>query len=263
MPPAFDHAIVVVSSLPESVNSFERAGFTVTPGGKHDAVPTENALVCFADGGYLELLATRDPETRTELRRLRASDRWELHLRGVSAVARRFLPLLAGPDGVADWVLRSESIARDAARLRQSGVVASGPVEMSRQRPDGERIAWQLLLPESLLHPFRIADRTPRERRVPGEPAAVTHANGARAVGVVHVRAPFVPVAALELGDAFGVVPSVGDAGASLLELGGWRAELSAGQPAGAFAVTLAGVQVLRDDIMALGVRADGNMAPR
>ncbi len=263
MPPAFDHAIVVVSSLPESVNSFERAGFTVTPGGKHDAVPTENALVCFADGGYLELLATRDRETRTELRRLRATERWELHVRGVSAVARRFLPLLAGPDGVADWVLRSESIARDAARLRRCGVAASGPVDMSRERPDGERIAWQLLLPESSLHPFRIADRTPRERRVPVEPAAVTHANGASGVSVVHVRAPVVPVAALELGDTLGVVPAVGAAGTSVLELGGWRAELSAGRPAGAFALGLAGVHSLPDDIVALGVLADGNMAPR
>lgn len=257
MPPAFDHAIVVVSSLPESVNSFERAGFTVTPGGKHDAVPTENALVCFADGGYLELLATRDRETRTELRRLRATERWELHVRGVSAVARRFLPLLAGPDGVADWVVRSESIARDAPRLRAAGVVASGPVEMSRERPDGERIAWQLLLPESPLHPFRIADRTPRERRVPEDEHSTTHANGATGVAAVHLRAPVVPLAALDLGGALGVVPVIGASGASVLALGEWRVELIAGEPAGAFAVTLAGFRQVPPDLAALGIRAE------
>lgn len=258
MPQALDHVVVVVPSLELAGREFARAGFSVLPGGRHDAVPTENALVGFADGSYLELLAARDPETRTELGRLRASERWESHLRGVSAVARRFLPLLAGPDGVADWVLRSDSIARDGARLRQAGVVASGPVEMSRERPGGERIAWQLLLPESFLHPFRITDRTPRERRVPRDAAATTHPNGARGVSVVLVRAALVPIAALELGDTLGVVPAVGAAGTSVLALDGWRVELSAGEPAGAFAVTLAGVRDVPDTLARWGIRAGG-----
>ncbi len=254
---AFDHVVVVVPSLAAARQAFGDAGFTVLPGGRHDAVPTENALVCFADGGYLELLATREPETRDELRQLRASTRWESHLRGVSAVARRFLPLLAGPDGVADWVVRSESIARDAPRLRAAGVVASGPVEMSRERPDGERIAWQLLLPESPLHPFRIADRTPRERRVPEDEHSTTHANGATGVAAVHLRAPVVPLAALDLGGALGVVPVIGASGASVLALGEWRVELIAGEPAGAFAVTLAGFRQVPPDLAALGIRAE------
>lgn len=258
MPHVLDHLVVVVPSLQVARQEFVRAGFTVLAGGRHDAVPTENALVCFADGSYLELLAARDPETRTELRRLRASERWEAHLRGVSAVARRFLPLLAGPDGVADWVLRSDSIAHDAARLRQVGVAASGPVEMSRERPDGERLAWRLLLPESFLHPFRISDRTPRERRVPNDAASTTHENGARGMSAVHVRAPLVPAAALELGDTLGVVPAVGGAGESVLALDGWRVELSAGEPAGAFAVTLAGLRERSERLARWGIRPGG-----
>src|SRR5439155_13107009 len=127
-----DHAVVVVSSLDRATHEFTAAGFTVLPGGRHDVLPTEIVLVCFADDSYLELLATSDPATRDELRVLRASDGWERHLRGVSAVARRFLPLLAGADGVADWVLHADSLARPAARLRSRGIVASGPVRMSR-----------------------------------------------------------------------------------------------------------------------------------
>ena len=87
-----DHVVIVVTSLADATAAFTAAGFTVTPGGKHDAIPTENALIGFADGGYLELLATRDPDTRDQLRALRAGAGWERHVKSVSAIARRFLP---------------------------------------------------------------------------------------------------------------------------------------------------------------------------
>ena len=63
---ALDHVVVVLPALGPAVEAFAAAGFTVTPGGRHDALPTENALVCFADGSYLELLAARDPSAREE-----------------------------------------------------------------------------------------------------------------------------------------------------------------------------------------------------
>lgn len=257
MRPRFDHAVVVVPSLEQATREFTAAGFTVLPGGRHDVLPTENALVCFADGSYLELLATRDPATRDELRELRAGDGWERHMRGVSAVARRFLPRLAGADGVADWVLHANSLAQAAARLRAQGLVASGPMRMSRERPDGERLEWELLLPESALHPFWISDRTPRERRVPLDAAATTHANGARGVSAVRVRAAIVPVAALELGDALDVRPVLRADGVSALDLGGWRVEIVEGERQGACAVTLSGCGTLPDALQALGVRAE------
>jgi hypothetical protein len=253
----FDHAVVVVPSLAEAVREFGAAGFTVLPGGRHDVLPTENALICFADGAYLELLAARDPATRAELRALRASDGWERHLRGVGAVARRFLPALAGPDGVADWVLHADSLAGRAARLRASGIAATGPVAMSRVRPDREKLEWELLLPESALLPFWIADRTPRARRVPGDTASTTHANGARGVGAVRVRAPVVPTAALELGDALEALPRVQADGRTALAFGGWRVELETGEPAGAGAVLLTGCGPMPGVLEAWGVRPD------
>ncbi len=257
----FDHAVVVVESLAEATREFAAAGFTVLPGGSHDVVPTENALVCFADGSYVELLAARDATTRDELRALRAGEddkRWRRLLRGATAAGRRFLPLLAGEDGVADWVLHTDTLGARAAQLRRLGLVASGPVAMSRERADGERLAWELLLPESSLYPFWIADRTPRERRVPSNAAATTHANGARGVSAVRVRTPLVPTAALALGDALGALPTVGADGVSVLDMGDWRVELVVGEPEGAAAVTLAGCEPLPECMRALGVHGEG-----
>jgi len=248
-----DHVVVVVSALAEAARAFEAAGFTVTGGGRHDAIPTENALIAFADGSYLELLAACDPATRDELKALRAGAGWERHVKGVSAAARRFLPLLAGADGVADWVLRDASLGRRAARLRSLGIKAAGPVAMGRERPDGVRLEWRMLLPESALHPFWIEDRTLRERRVPGGAAATTHANGATGIAAVRVRAPVVPMAALELAEALDSVPRVRD-GTTELEVSGVRAELVEGEPAGACGVRLAGCGALPEELRALGV---------
>ena len=248
--------MVVVSSLADARARFSAAGFTVTPGGRHDAIPTENALVAFADGSYLELLAARDADTRDELRALHASGDWERHLKGVSAIARRFLPALAGRDGVADWVLRGDALARRAATLRALGVKASGPVAMARVRPDGVRLEWQLLLPEPRLHPFWIADRTPRELRVPGGPPATAHANGAAGIAAVRLRAPSVSVAALALGESFGTVPRV-RAGVTTLELEGVRVEVIGGEPEGASGVAVAGCAGLPATLVELGVTAE------
>ena len=239
-----DHVVVVVSSLAEATTRFAAAGFTVTPGGRHDAIPTENALVAFADGSYLELLATRDPATRDELRALRAGPGWERHLKGVSAIARRFLPALAGADGVADWVLRGDALARPAAALRKLGVKASGPVSMARERrvPDepggrGVRLEWQLLLPEPRLHPLWIADRTPRDLRVP---PGTAHANGATGISRVRVCATSVPAGALALGESLGTLPR-SRAGVTTLEIAGLEVEVVSGEREGACRVALAG----------------------
>jgi len=249
-PVQLDHVVVVVSSLADATSRFADAGFSVTPGGRHDAIPTENALVVFADGSYLELLAMQDPATRDELRGLRAGAGWERHLKGVSAIARRFLPALAGGDGVADWVLRGSPLRRQAAALRTLGVKASGPVAMARERTDGTRLEWELLLPESRVHPFWIADRTPRELRVP---PASAHGNGATGIAAVRVCAPSVPTAALELGESLGTLPRLRD-GVTTLELAGLGVEVVSGEREGACGVVLAGCAGLSGALADFGV---------
>src|SRR5687768_18558203 len=54
----FDHLVVAVRSLEEGVAEFERlTGIKAGVGGKHPGRGTENALVSFGGGKYLEILA--------------------------------------------------------------------------------------------------------------------------------------------------------------------------------------------------------------
>jgi hypothetical protein len=256
---ALDHVIVTADALAPAVEHYRAAGFTVTPGGRHDVLPTENALVAFADGRYLELLAAREPAARAEWRALAADAApWERHLHRGSAITRRFLASLVRADGVADWCVAADSLEPLAARLRSLALPAAGPLPMGRERRDGERLDWELLLPESRLQPFWIRDRTPRERRVPSGADAVTHANGASGIGALRLRARNVGMAALALGDMLGALPRARSDGRTVLDLGGWRVELEPGEPEGPLAVTLTGLATLPAGIRALGIEPAG-----
>ena len=251
---AFDHVVLVVPSLQQAGGAFRDAGFRVQPGGRHDALPTENALVIFEDGGYLELLAARDPAWRDELRATCTTRHWPALLHEASAVARRFLPALARPDGVADVVLRGTRLDRFAVEARRRGFVMTGPVPMERERPDGERLAWSLVLPESRVLPFLIEDRTSRDRRVPVSPESTAHPNGTRGVEAVEVFAEDVPTWALAFADLFDVAPRVRPDGATELAMQGVRIVLRQGTPEGARIVRLAGVGALPIDALPPGI---------
>ena len=56
-----DHIVILVADLDRAQAEYAAAGFTVVPGGEHAGGLTHNALVAFADGTYLELLAFRRP----------------------------------------------------------------------------------------------------------------------------------------------------------------------------------------------------------
>ena len=250
-----DHIVIAVPELGAAREWFRDAGFTVTPGGRHDELPTENALIAFADGSYLELLASRDASAREEWRELASGPAWERHLKGVSAVARRFLPSLAAADGVVDACLRGASLRSRAADLRRAGERSAGPLRMSRERRDGERLEWELLLPESRRIPFWIADRTPRERRVPGGSGPTSHANGASGLTGITVRATGAPLAALALGDLFRGVPVVLPGGCARIDAGSFVLDVVEGPGEGVCAARLAGCRELPERLRSLGLR--------
>lgn len=157
-----DHIVIGVDDLAAAGADYAAAGFTVTPGGTHTGGETHNALVSFADGAYLELIAFTDPSRRVE---------------------HRWWDKLAGGEGFLDFALLSDGLAADAERLRQAGIVVDGPHDGGRLRPDGQAIAWRTMQPggAGTALPFVIEDGTARDLRVPPG-AATEHANGARAV---------------------------------------------------------------------------------
>jgi hypothetical protein len=51
-----EHVVIAVRDLAVATTSYERLGFTVTPGGRHPSGGTTGNGVFFSNGTYLELL---------------------------------------------------------------------------------------------------------------------------------------------------------------------------------------------------------------
>ncbi len=149
-----DHCVILVSDLATGIRDCEGLGFTVIPGGEHPG-GTHNALIAFADGAYIELIAFQDPNVPSQHRWSRFRD--------------------AG-GGLIDFALGSTDLAADVARLTGAGLPYT-PMDGARARPDGVQLQWRSasVSPAGQL-PFIIEDVTPRGLRVPSGEAA-RHAN--------------------------------------------------------------------------------------
>ncbi|KAI7278124.1 hypothetical protein KC345_g6163 [Hortaea werneckii] len=140
--------------------------FHVSPGGKHADGRTENKLVLFRDGTYLELLAfTRDD-----------SEKRKGHFWGDKA------------NGVIDFALTPResldvSTLRDRLGEAGSDISYADPIEGGRRTADRQELKWKVTFPgpgvERGMVPFFCEDLTPRERRVPAMNGNTHHPCGA------------------------------------------------------------------------------------
>lgn len=156
-----DHVVLVALDLERAAAEWRSRGFTVTPGGEHAGGLTHNALVGFADGSYVELIAFHDVTAA------RGRHQWQ--------------PIAERGGGWADFALLSGDLAADAKAL--GALVAKPPEDGGRTRPDGVTLQWRTARLAAPL-PFLIEDVTDRALRVPGGKAAA-HANGTS--GIVRV----------------------------------------------------------------------------
>lgn len=157
-----DHVVIAVHNLDAAIQDYRALGFTVVRGGIHASRATQNALITFPDGTYLELLApTGEPP--------------------VSGVID-FSVLLQQGEGLAGYALRSDDLEADVARLRAQGLAVGEVIPGERRRDDGRVIRWKLALLDGGFSPFLIQDVTSRQWRVSHDPAITTHTN--RAVGL-------------------------------------------------------------------------------
>jgi len=154
-----DHIVIAVRDLETAIADYADLGFTVVRGGRHSGY-THNALIAFVDGCYLELVA---------------------FLRSPTGWAHRWFDALQLGGGLTDFCVQSNNLEGDAAAFSRAGAVI-GPFAMSRERPDGYRISWELAINSTDacgLVPFFIRDITPRDERVPRNH---THRNSAAAL---------------------------------------------------------------------------------
>ena len=159
-----DHIVILVRDLDQASAGYTAAGFTVVPGGVHAGGVTHNALVGFADGTYLELIAFTEPDKESP---------------------HRWWRRLAKGEGFIDYAILSDGLDAEVAAMRARDVEAEDPVVGGRDRPDGQYVGWKNLhltaAPARMALPFVIEDTTPRSLRVPGGDSAA-HRNGAAGV---------------------------------------------------------------------------------
>lgn len=171
-----DHLVILVQNRDQAIADYERLGFRVTPGGAHADGLTHNALVVFADGAYLELIAFIDPDDPRD-------NTWGW---------RQFVPRGAG---LIDYCCSAGDLATAAPNFRAAGLSVHDPVAGGRLRPDGTALRWRSarFWQAARELPFLIEDVTPRELRVPQE--MIDHPNG-----VTGVRELVIAVLDLERG---------------------------------------------------------------
>lgn len=159
-----DHLVILVEVLEDAVAGYEELGFTVTFGGEHADGLTRNALVPFADGTYLELVAFVDSTDERD-------NVWG------------WRPFSEAGGGLIDYCVASSDLAADVQRLEEAGFGVDGPDAGGRRLPDGTDIRWKSarVRQDGRVAPFLIEDETPRALRVPGERSA-RHPNGARGI---------------------------------------------------------------------------------
>lgn len=186
MPTRIDHVVVVVEDLDQAAAGAEQAGFTVTPGGQHAGGYTHNALIPFADGSYVELIAFLKPQP---------THKWWSHLQKA--------------EGLVDFALLSDDLVAEARAINGRGLAVEAPAENGRLRPDGERLAWRAVQTQTEIGesglPFLIEDVTARDLRVPGESRQTTHANGATGIAGVTVVVGDIAAGAERFGNLLGV----------------------------------------------------------
>lgn len=162
-----DHVVLLAADLDTAIHGLEQAGFSVVRGGVHPASGTENALISFADGFYLELLAAREPSVA-------ARHRLWLRPDGGSRT----------PGEYGGYALGSDDLQADVRAAAVRGLEFATPVLGERRWPDGTGVKWMLATSVRPDLPFLIEDLTPRSTRVP---AAVGSLNARTRLATVTV----------------------------------------------------------------------------
>lgn len=161
---ALDHIVIRVNDLERVIADYTALGFTVQRGGTHADGVTHNALIGFADGSYLELIAFLQP-----------------------APERRWWALgEQHGEGYVDFALLPHDVRAVVNAARAHGLNYEGPLPGGRLRPDGAELRWELGRPATTDLPFLCGDITPRHLRV-RDGKVREHNNGIQGIASITV----------------------------------------------------------------------------
>lgn len=187
----FDHAIIAVNDLETTIVDYTAMGFTVIPGGEHASGTTHNALICFQDGAYIELLAPTGKPPKPDVQ------------------AADFRSMLEKGEGLVGYALIADNLSETVMAMRARGVVINDPQPGSRKRTDGVELRWQSAMLPGSIAPFFIEDETARNLRVPEDADITTHANGAIGVKALTIIAPQFEIMTEQFTNLIGIVPRI------------------------------------------------------
>jgi len=182
-----DHIIYLTppDSLHKTSQQFRELGFNVLPGGTHAGGLSENALVVFADGVYLELIAFIPPASHCTPGSSQPDRKSRWATKSPGWIDYAFLGNGSQSDSISE-------IINQRASEDGSGVLYEPEHEGGRQRHDGKTLKWLISAPRQEKGsitgtPFFCGDVTPRYLRVPSEPPEnVQHPSGA--TGIAYLR---------------------------------------------------------------------------
>lgn len=159
---SIDHVVIHVQNLQIAIQNYQDAGFTVNYGGQHGDGITENGLIIFSDGSYIELIAV---------------------VEGKNQDNAGFKQLLKETgEGYTGFALQSTDIEADLASMRARGADVGEIIRGERIRSDGEKLEWKMAKIDDAMSPFVIEDISERELRVPLTPETVNHANSTKGI---------------------------------------------------------------------------------
>jgi hypothetical protein len=133
---ALDHLIIAVKNPEKTAKEFaEKQDVKVVEGGKHDNWGTYNYLAYFENDCYIEWIGMFDESLAAH------SDN--------PLIVQTYETLSKGEEGFIQFAFRTEKMDAFLEHFKQSEVNFKGPFAGSRQRPDGSRLEWRMLFPES------------------------------------------------------------------------------------------------------------------
>lgn len=183
-----DHLVHLAPSVQDATKSLSDLGFSVLPGGSHVDGLTENALIVFSDGAYIELISfVHEPSyypPGSPERAAREQHRFAGKLDGWIDYGFLGNGALLPPDRVSD-IVNARASAHGAEPIYEAEVPGG------RTRPDGVRLDWAITPGRERdlygILPFFCGDITDRALRVPSSANKIVHPVGAQGISGVRV----------------------------------------------------------------------------